>query len=84
MAQKFASFGWRTLEIDGHNFDQVIPALTEARAGSGGKPTCIVANTIKGKGVSFMENKPEWHGVAPNADQVIAAVAELEAAAKSL
>ena len=84
LAQKFEAFGWRTVEIDGHNFDQVIPALKEARAGAGGKPTCIVANTVKGKGVSFMENKPEWHGVAPNAEQVIAAVAELEAAAKSL
>jgi transketolase len=81
---KFDAFGWRTVEIDGHNFDQIIPALADARGGKGGLPTCIVANTVKGKGVSFMENKPEWHGVAPNADQVKAAVAELEAAAKSL
>jgi len=55
--------------------------LREAgRAGAGGKPTAIVANTIKGKGVSFMENNPEWHGVAPKPEQVRAAVAELEAA----
>ena len=84
LAAKFAAFGWRTLEIDGHDFNAVIPALETARAAKDGKPTCIVANTIKGKGVSFMENNPEWHGVAPKPDQVAAAVAELEAAAKKL
>jgi transketolase len=84
LAEKFEAFGWRTVEIDGHNFDQVIPALETARQETGGKPTCIVASTIKGKGVSFMENNPEWHGVAPKPDQVAAAVAELEAAAKTL
>jgi transketolase len=84
LAQKFEAFGWRTLEIDGHDFNQVIPALETARAAKDGKPTCIVANTIKGKGVSFMENNPEWHGVAPKPEQVAAAVAELEAAAKKL
>ncbi len=84
LAEKFEAFGWRTVEIDGHNFDQVIPALETARQETGGKPTCIVANTIKGKGVSFMENNPEWHGVAPKPDQVSAAIAELEAAAKNL
>ena len=84
LRQKFDAFGWRTVEIDGHNFDQVIPALEEARSQRTSQPTCIVANTIKGKGVSFMENNPEWHGVAPKADQVAAAVAELDAAAKNL
>jgi transketolase len=84
LRQKFDAFGWHTLEIDGHSLEQVIPALEEARAGKNGKPTCIVADTIKGKGVSFMENNPEWHGVAPKPDQVAAAVAELEAAAKLL
>ena len=84
LAAKFESFGWHTLEIDGHDFNQVIPALETARAAKDGKPTCIVANTIKGKGVSFMENNPEWHGVAPKPEQVAAAVAELAAAAKSL
>jgi transketolase len=84
LAEKFEAFGWRTVEIDGHNLDQVIPALETARQETGGKPTCIVANTIKGKGVSFMENNPEWHGVAPKPDQVAAAIAELEAAAKHL
>jgi len=84
LKQKFESFGWRTLEIDGHDFNEVIPALETARAPGGGKPTCVIANTIKGKGVSFMENNPEWHGVAPKPEQVAAAVAELEAAAKKL
>jgi transketolase len=84
LRQKFDAFGWQTVEIDGHSFDQVIPALERARAGKSGKPSCIVANTIKGKGVSFMENNPEWHGVAPKPDQVAAAVAELDAVAKSL
>ncbi len=84
LREKFDAFGWRAVEIDGHTFDQVIPALEEARAAKGNRPTCIVANTIKGKGVSFMENNPEWHGVAPKPDQVAAAIAELEAAAKLL
>ena len=84
LREKFDAFGWHAIEIDGHDFNQVIPALEEARAGAGGKPTCIVANTVKGKGVSFMENNPEWHGIAPKPDQVAAAVAELETKAKSL
>ena len=84
LVEKFEAFGWRTLEIDGHDFNQVIPALETARAAGDGRPTCIVANTIKGKGVSFMENNPEWHGVAPKPEQVAAAVAELEAAAKKI
>jgi transketolase len=82
LRDKFAAFGWETVEIDGHSFGHVIPALEAARANRSGKPFCIIADTIKGKGVSFMENNPEWHGVAPKPDQVAAAVAELEAAAK--
>jgi transketolase len=77
---KFESFGWHVMEINGHDLGQVIPALEEARANQSDKPTCIIADTIKGKGVSFMENNPEWHGVAPKPEQVAAAVAELEAA----
>jgi len=84
LRQKFEAFGWEAVEIDGHNFEQIVPALERARAGKGSKPTAIVANTIKGKGVSFMENNPEWHGVAPKPEQVAAALAELEAAAKDL
>ena len=81
VAEKFRAFGWRTAELDGHDFEQVIPALEEARAAKDGKPTAVVAHTIKGKGVSFMENNPEWHGVAPKPEQVQAAVRELETAA---
>jgi len=81
VTEKFRAFGWRTAEIDGHDFEQVIPALEEARAAKDGKPTAVVAHTIKGKGVSFMENNPEWHGVAPKPEQVQAAVRELETAA---
>jgi len=76
---KFSSFGWNAVQIDGHNFDQVIPALEKARANTSGKPTAIIANTVKGKGVSFMENNPKWHGVAPKPEEVAAAVKELEA-----
>jgi transketolase len=82
LRRKFEAFGWETVEIDGHDFEQVIPALERARAGGKAKPTCMVADTVKGKGVSFMENNPEWHGVAPKPDQVAAALAELEAAAR--
>jgi transketolase len=79
VAEKFRAFGWQALEVDGHDFAQVIPALEIARAGREGKPTAIVAHTIKGKGVSFMENNPEWHGIAPKPEQVSAALKELEA-----
>ena len=84
LREKFDAFGWRTIEIDGHEFEQVIPALEEARAAGGGRPTCIVAHTTKGKGVSFMEDNPEWHGVAPKPDQVAAAVKELEEKGRNL
>ena len=84
LAEKFRSFGWRTVEIDGHDFEQVLPALEEARANTGTQPTAILANTVKGKGVSFMENNIKWHGVAPKPDEVAKAVTELEAAAQHL
>src|SRR5882672_10005477 len=79
LPEKFHSFGWDPIEIDGHRFEEVIPALERARANSGDKPTAIIAHTIKGKGVSFMENNPKWHGVAPKPEEVAAAVKELEA-----
>lgn len=77
LVEKFEAFGWRTMEIDGHDFNQVIPALETARAARDGKPTCIVANTIKGKGVSFMENNPKFHGTAPTVEEEARALAEL-------
>lgn len=79
LADKCRAFNFHTIEIDGHDLPQVISALEEARSGRHGKPTAIVANTVKGKGVSFMENNVEWHGVAPKPEQVAAALKELEA-----
>jgi transketolase len=79
LAEKFRSFGWNAVEIDGHRFEEVIPALERARANTSDMPTAIIANTIKGKGVSFMENNPKWHGVAPKPEEVAAAIRELEA-----
>ena len=76
LADKWRSFGWHTIVIDGHDLLQVKAALVEAAA-TKGKPTCIVANTIKGKGVSFMENNPKWHGVAPSPQEVELALKEL-------
>jgi transketolase len=80
LAGKFKSFNWNVAEIDGHDMSTVLKTLKDARANKSDRPTCIVANTVKGKGVSFMENSAEWHGVAPKAEQVEAAVKELEAA----
>ena len=84
LKEKFEAFGWETVEIDGHSFDAVIPALERARANKSERPTAIIADTIKGKGVSFMENNPKWHGVAPKKEEVEAAVRELEQKAASL
>lgn len=75
--QKFEAFNWNVLTIDGHNFDEISNAFHEARACKG-KPTLILANTIKGKGVSFMENNYMWHGSAPNKEQHRQAREELE------
>lgn len=78
VADKWRAFGWHVLEIDGHHLQQIIDALAKAKA-SKGKPTMIVAKTVKGKGVSFMENQVDWHGTAPKPEQVQAALAELDA-----
>lgn len=76
VAEKFKAFGWNVLEIDGHNFDEIEKALDEALEIKG-KPTMIVAKTIKGKGVSFMEATEKWHGKAPNDEEFEKAMAEL-------
>ena len=65
------------INIDGNDFDQIEKAFDEARA-TKGKPTCIVAKTVKGKGVSFMENNVSWHGTAPNDEQYAVAMADLD------
>jgi transketolase len=77
LADKWRAFGWHTLEIDGHDFVAIRQALAEAEA-TKGKPTCLVAHTVKGKGVSFMENNPKFHGTAPTADEVKLALQELQ------
>lgn len=76
LADKWRSFGWHVVEINGHDFNEIGKAFEEARA-TRNKPTMILAHTVKGKGVSFMEENNEWHGAAPSPEQVQAALAEL-------
>lgn len=75
---KFKAFGWHVIVIDGHDIQQIENAVEEAKA-TKGQPTMILCKTVKGKGVSFMENQAGWHGKAPNAEQYEQAVAELKA-----
>ena len=81
--KKFEAFGWHVIKCDGHDFDQIEAAYKEAEQ-TKGQPTMILAKTIKGKGVSFMENNAGWHGKAPNDEQWAQAKAELEAKIKEL
>jgi transketolase len=81
--EKFAAFGWHVIEIDAHDFDQIEAAFAEARTIEG-QPTVIVQTSVKGKGVSFIENQCSWHGSAPNAEQYEIAMAELNATLKEL
>ena len=83
IAEKFKSFGWNVLEISAHSFDE-IDAAFNAAAEFKGKPSVIVASSVKGKGVSFMENQVGWHGTAPNAEQYEQAMSELNAALAEL
>ena len=76
--EKFAAFQWHVITVDGHDFDQLDAAVTEALSVKG-KPTAIICNTVKGKGVSFMENQCGWHGVAPKKEEYEQAMAELTA-----
>lgn len=78
IADKFRAFNWHVIEIDGHNLEEIIAAFEEAKAVKG-QPTFIVAHTVKGKGVSYMENACGWHGTAPNAEQLEQALTELRA-----
>ena len=81
--EKFKAFGWNVITIDAHDFTQIEAAYKAARECKG-KPTCIIADSIKGKGVSFMENQVGWHGKAPNAEEYEIAAAELKAALAEL
>ncbi|ADQ45491.1 Transketolase domain-containing protein [Caldicellulosiruptor kronotskyensis 2002] len=81
--EKFKAFGWHVIKIDGHDFNQIEKAVNEAKTIKG-KPTIIIAETVKGKGVSFMENEVGWHGTAPNKEQAQKALEELQKQLESL
>ena len=74
--KKFEAFGWNVLVIDGHNYDEILDAIEKAKNHKG-QPTAIICNTVKGKGVSFMENEASWHGTAQNKEQCEIALKEL-------
>ena len=74
--EKFRSFGWNVISVDGHNFEELTTAFDEAKK-CGGVPTAIIAHTHKGKGVSFMEDNAGWHGKAPSDEELAAAIEEL-------
>ncbi|MFH1424862.1 MAG: transketolase [archaeon] len=76
ISEKWTAFGWNVIEVDGHNIEELLKALDEAEK-TKGKPTILIAKTVKGKGVSFMENNPKWHGVTPNEEEVKKALEEL-------
>ena len=76
LPDKFAAFGWRVSEVDGHDFTQLLSAIDKAKRVKG-QPAAIIAHTVKGKGVSFMENNVDFHGKAPNAEQLEKALKEL-------
>ena len=76
IGDKFRAFGWHVIEVDGHDLAALSAAFDEAAA-TKGRPTVLVAKTVKGKGVSFMEGQPAWHGKAPNDEELAAALAEL-------
>lgn len=83
IAEKFAAFNWNTIEIDGHDYDAIEASLAAAKACKG-RPTAVVMKTVKGKGVSFMEDAVGWHGSAPNTEQYEQAMTELKAALTAL
>ena len=76
LAAKYEAFGWEVLHIDGHDMAQIVDAFKKART-TAGKPVVILADTVKGKGVSYMENQPGWHGKAPNREELTTALADL-------
>ena len=81
--KKFEAFNFHVINVDGHDFDALDAAFKEARE-TKGQPTAIIAKTIKGKNVSFMENQASWHGSAPNAEQYAVAMADLEKVGEAL
>ncbi len=83
VADKFRAFGWNVLNTEGHDIEKILESVEHAK-NTKGKPTMIIASTIKGKGVSFMEGQAGWHGSAPNKEQRDQAIAELDKALKEL
>lgn len=83
VADKWRAFGWNVIEIDGHNMEQIVRTLELVRIFKG-KPTMVVAHTVKGKGVSFMEDVPEWHGKAPCAEEAACALNEIRSSRDEL
>ena len=78
LGAKFTAFGWEAAEVDGHDIDALISVLNKAKASRNGKPHAIIAHTVKGKGVSFMENEAGWHGKGPNDEEFKIAMEDLE------
>jgi transketolase len=75
--EKFRAFGWHVIDVDGHDFEDILRAIEEAKS-TKGRPTVIVARTVKGKGVPYMENQVDWHGKAPSREQAEEALKALE------
>jgi transketolase len=73
IGEKWAAFGWESIEVDGHNFEEILKAAME----DSNKPRCVIANTVKGKGVSFMENKIEWHYKSASPEELTSAISEI-------
>ncbi|WP_078430565.1 transketolase [Alkalihalobacterium alkalinitrilicum] len=80
--KKFEVFGFETRRIDGHSMEEIVETIDEVKVLKNGKPKCVVLNTIKGKGVSYMEDVADWHGVAPNDEEFKQAIAEIEGGLK--
>ena len=78
LGEKFAAFGWQVESVDGHDLPALLDVLNRAKAAGGAQPHAIMAKTVKGKGVSFMEGQAGWHGKAPNADELKIALADLQ------
>ena len=83
LADKWRSFNWQVLEVDGHNLKEIMHAFDKAKKVKR-KPTIIIAHTVKGKGISFIENKVEWHGIAPHKEQLEQALKELDQQEKKI
>lgn len=78
LQKKFSAFGFETERIDGHDIGMIADTVERLKQKRNGKPKCLICDTVKGKGVSFMENVPEWHGMAPDEEQYCAAIKEIE------